>query len=415
MKNVFFDVHMHAMDLSHPNLLAFVGRIEDLGFKLVLGGLAEPFLHEKEVRLLNLLTVMENDIENYFILMEYFLRNKRPMVCGPRPIRIDDREFDTIILTPLLMDFGAKNISTDTFYNMALGKPVAGQTADVLKAIRKYCEWELTPGGIQQRYPTRRTSDGRAPLFEIYPFMGLNTVNYSKEEIKDLLDRCFSEYTGARQDLKANMGTFDGDVGNVRSNVFAGIKLYPPLGFDPWPEHNSEELDKVNLLYDSCRQKQIPVTAHCSDGGFIACDESEKYTHPDKWRKVLINHPKLKLNLAHFGNQGKGLGIFYKDSWREAVISLILSFDNVYADISCLGLDEEFYGKLSDLLIERSGPIGDKLSDRLLFGTDYMINLLWEQSYNHYLTRFIETGELDPAIKIKLCNTNPARFLFKAE
>jgi hypothetical protein len=48
MEKIFFDIHMHAMDMSHPNLLAFANRIHWLGFKLALGGLAELFLHQEK-------------------------------------------------------------------------------------------------------------------------------------------------------------------------------------------------------------------------------------------------------------------------------------------------------------------------------------------------------------------------------
>jgi hypothetical protein len=48
----------------------------------------------------------------------------------------------------------------------------------------------------------------------------------------------------------------------------------------------------------------------------------------------------------------------------------------------------------------------------MMFGTDYMMNLLWERSYNDYLRRFIQTDKIDEEIKIKMCNVNPAKFIF---
>ena len=368
MDKIFFDIHMHAMDLSHPICLAFIKRLHGVGVDLIFGGVAEPLLESK---ILNLLTVMENDISDYFILMEYFLKTKPPAFCGADgPIRIGDREFDTIVLTPLVVDFGFKHIKTDTFYNMALGKPVDGPTGDNLKAIKKYLNFEFKPTDGDEGTTIPRVS---RPIFEIYPFMGINPVNYHYDEMKERLDRCFSGYTGQRDDLKTYMGAFDGPPENIGSNVFAGVKLYPPLGFDPWPEDNPDEMRKVEYIYNLCQSMQIPVTVHCSDGGFIASPESADYTNPVKWREVLQSFPNLKLNLAHFGNQGKVLGIIDKDSWRETVIELILAYDNVYTDISCLGFDGGFYEKLKDVL---GDPAFAKLSERIMFGTDFMIVLM---------------------------------------
>jgi hypothetical protein len=403
MDRTFFDIHMHAMDLSHPNLVAFINRIHGLGLDLIFGGVAETFLKNE---VLNLLTVMENNIEDYFILMEYFLKSKQPAFCGAEgPIRIGGREFDTILLTPLVVDFGFKHIKTDTFYNMALGKPVDGQTVDNLNAIKKYCSFEFKPTDTDDGTAVPRISQ---TVFEIYPFLGINPVNYEYNDMQTLLQRCFSGYTGLRENLKSHMGKFDGVLKNVGSNVFAGVKLYPPLGFDPWPDGKPDEMKKIIYMYDLCVSKQIPVTIHCSDGGFIACAESADYTNPLKWREVLHRFPGLKLNLAHFGNQGK---IFAGDSWRETVIELIIAYDNVYTDISCLGFDEGFYGKLKDVL--HDPDTFDRLASRIMFGTDFMIDLLWGPSYNDYLARFIQTNEINDEVKVKMCNENPARFLFK--
>lgn len=418
MKRTFFDIHMHAMDLSHPNLLAFIKRIKWLGPELILGGLAEPFLREEEEKLLNLLTVMENSIDDYFILMEYFLKSKEPIPDGKGVFRIGAREFDTILLTPLIMDFGFKHIKTDTFYNMALGKPVVGQTVDILNAIRKYCKYEFVPR-------VGRTGEGTIaprvsrPIFEIYPFLGINPLIYDPDRLEKMLDRCFSGYSGKRDDLHARMGTFDGAIEKVGSNVFAGVKLYPPLGFDPWPEGDGDGMNKVRYLYGLCQEKQIPVTVHCSDGGFAVDDNAHDYTNPEKWRRVLAEFPHMKLNLAHFGKQGNTAIVIPHHKWRETVIDLMLTHDNVYTDISCLAFDDDFYHELDELLGGFEPAKRERLISRILFGSDFMINLLWAHSYNEYLRTFIETGQLGDtpqageAMKVRFCNENARRFLFR--
>ena len=94
-ENTFYDVHMHAFNLSHPYLLAFVRRFKIkpshreifrwLGPVLALLApvimenplferYVEPRIKRRLNRLTNLLAVMENDLGSYFLLVEDCLR-----------------------------------------------------------------------------------------------------------------------------------------------------------------------------------------------------------------------------------------------------------------------------------------------------------------------------------------------------
>jgi len=55
---------------------------------------------------------------------------------------------------------------------------------------------------------------------------------------------------------------------------------------------------------------------------------------------------------------------------------------------------------------------GSGIGDGLLFGSDFLINLLWSPSYNDYLCNFLETPYLTEEQKMAMCATNPERFLF---
>jgi hypothetical protein len=71
-----------------------------------------------------------------------------------------------------------------------------------------------------------------------------------------------------KQKLLQKMGTLHLDITEIPEKkgvpkvtekkdfnyIFAGIKLYPPLGYDPWPAKN-EEREKVKLLYHKCLEK----------------------------------------------------------------------------------------------------------------------------------------------------------------
>ena len=417
-ERTFFDIHLHAMDLSHPNLMAFLKRKNSwLGLKMIFGGLAEPFIKEKKLKFVNLLSVMENYIEDYFCLMEYYLLNKYADPGNPNSFKVStdatfkigEQTLDTILLTPLIMDFGYKNIQLPTFYDQAPRKPVIEQSEDIFRAINKYCTCQLVqiPGAPNRDgFNTVPRPTDKHRLLEIYPFMGINTQNYDLAELQQMLTRFFGGYSHQRSALYANMGQFQDTMKNVGSNFFAGIKLYPPLGFDPWPV-NATELGKVQWMYRFCEEKKIPVTAHCNDGGFAVDDGAQERTHPNKWKQVLKEHPTLRLNLAHMGKQEKALIFFPRSEWREIVIELVSTYENAYADISCLAFDDQFYEGLRDILDNHH-----KLEKKILFGSDFMINLQWSPSYNDYIDRFSRTPRLTEAQKIKLYQSNAYDFLF---
>ncbi|MCK4824656.1 amidohydrolase family protein, partial [bacterium] len=302
-------------------------------------------------------------------------------------------------LTPLMMDFGYKDIkdNPNTYYNELSKKPIVEQVVDVFNGIKKYRN--ARPNGI----------------LEIYPFLGLNTKYYDIDRIKTMLDKYFDNYKVSRQDLNNNMGEFDGDIDHLGSNFFAGIKVYPPLGFDPWPD-DEEQRKKVKYLYDYCCQKGIPITTHGSEGGFVVVPKKEQkaYTAISKWDTVLgeKKYSKLKLNLAHFPIREKLLWIFPKKKRLRKILDLVLKYDNVYVDFSCRALNDDYYVALRDLINQSSNQLKTRLKKRILFGSDFTINLMSIESYNGYLEIFSRIDSFDPAEKDGFCNANPEQFLF---
>ena len=405
MKN-FYDIHFHAFNLSHPNILAFLSRI-NLRLLFMTTPVSAPIMGicgwDKRVR--NLLTMLENDLGNYFLVLEYYLR-KSAHVRGNYIITGDNqyaREdiYEKIILCPLIMDFGYKNILSKTFYRIPAQKPVAEQTTDLLNGINFYNNHHLRVTEASGKIPrvAHAPAQKKEKLFEIYPFLGLNPANYTYAGIIKLLDEFFCDYDGKHATAYENMGGKSG---------FAGIKLYPPLGFDPWPD-DPEEKQKNHYLYSYCEKKQIPITTHCSDGGFAVCDEAQEFTNPAKWRAVLEHYPQLKINFAHLGKQDKKKFIlFSKTAWQKDVLALLKDYPNTYADFSCTAFDDKYYRELARLIRDNPGAAAGKL----LFGSDFMINLLWCDSYNEYLELFLKTGQLARENKQALCSDNPARFLW---
>lgn len=453
-ERTFFDIHMHAFNLSHPSIAAFVRRTlrefvrglwspsrwpQIAGVVLVavlfaalwtvlalvslfpylrvplrllisrLWGLARKAIRPVE----NLLAVLESDISSQFLMLEDCLRDETNELLRPDGLRIGGTTYPRVVLTPLMMDFGYKGRTAPGQaqrprfrYDKRGGKPIVEQVIDVFGGIRTYKHSD-SDAKLAVKYPGLRAGTERA--FEIYPFLALNPSNYPLEKLRELLDKYFTGYTGRRSDLRERMGTFDGDIHHLGVHAFAGIKVYPPLGFDPWPAKDRTARAKIELLYARCSDQGIPVTAHGGSGGFAILPPRELHalTSVGKWAAALCRFPELKLNLAHFP-----MSRLEAQRLKET-LDLVLEYDNLYVDISCRAIAETYYKRLRALLDRLDEEDGAKLTARLLFGTDFAVNLMWIASYNRFLDRFSRTPSLTLEEKDAICSVNPERFLFK--
>jgi len=444
MVRKFYDIHYHLFDLSHPNLSAFLLR-DDLitkeavsevmgklpfGFKLAPvwamsrfpGKITErikDYLKYDANHLLNLLSVIENPVEYHFLFSEYFLLNDNIYFN-----RTNTGGYDKIVLCPLLIDFGNKSMDRpDWLCSYSPAKPIANQVVALLNAIYFYYNYDIIihPDKPEKFKLIPTSSQVEDKLFEIYPFLGLNTQNYDLSEITEMFDKYFSGYeddkTPADRQNKMfrRLGTAKVDLEDMifrrkeienpyyYSYLFAGIKLYPALGFDPWPSDNTHELDKVKFLYSECIRRKLPVSVHCSDGGYKTSPYAVSYTDPsNKWRMVLSKpeYKNLKINFAHMGSQKSG-----RKDWQQVILKSIEENRNVYTDCSCLTPDKGDYVKVRDIMNQNT-------ESNILFGTDFIINLIWSHSYTEYLQNFIQTSFLDSRQKKLISEVNPERFLF---
>lgn len=462
----FYDIHFHAMDLSHANITAFINCfIEDhknllnqkliketlkktIGFwkKLILPIIPFSYLSKtlfneiqnvlKEGEILNkinkirnLLSYMESSIMYDFLVVEYFLKHgkngKSKLVSADNKLQINKETYEKMVICPLIMDFGYMNIDNDhIFYNIPPQKPITSQIKDLFKAIGTYYNNDISINEVNGRikFESKKIDfDKSRKLFEIYPFMGINPANYKYSEIKEMLNKYFSDFNKndtkeeRQRKLYEKMGTFDGNLENKENckNIFTGIKLYPPLGFDPWPDdcpQCEEKKDdcacdkpKVKLLYKTCVDRNIPIITHCSTGGFKAAPNHNDLTSPcTKWAEVLKHYPGLKIDFAHFGSDD--------ENWQKKITEYILDPQyKVYTDFSCIAENDEYYKNLENTINKSENS--DLLCKRILFGTDFMINMIWFESYNEYLQYFINTSYLTNN-KVNFCNTNSEEFLF---
>jgi hypothetical protein len=449
----FYDIHMHAFNLSHPSAGAFLRRIARevarklvrcrhlkeawaiVGLSVILGILWIAFgavwliprarrwirrliqkgfdrVRKQVLSAVNLLSVLENDLGSFFFLMENCLRETpHRLLDEENRLHVAGETYTEIVLTPLMMDFGYKakqpsaavNRGWSYHYDKPAGKPIVEQVVDVFNAIRTYGT-RLSGPDLAKTF--EYLDSGAKRVFRIYPFLGLNPANYSTQGITRLLDKYFGEYTCRKEDLDRNVGAFNGDIDAITSNFFAGIKVYPPLGFNPWPT-DSEDRKKVEEIYRRAQEKGIPITCHGGHGGFrvVTKDEAKTLAAVAKWEAVLGAFEGLKLNLAHFP-------MAQEKARREGTLALVLGRDNVYVDISCRATKKTYYDNLRDLLDDLDPADRAKLLARTLFGSDFAVNLMWIESYNAYVRLFSETKALTPEEKVAMCSTNPERFLF---
>jgi hypothetical protein len=398
--------------MAHPSLYGFLENIRqsstgDIIKEVVNFNEYLPVRNLTTTRrsLLNLLAVMEHDVGGMFLLMEddlagVFRKEDAPFISN-NELTVAGHTYDRIVLTPLLMDFNTPSLrAKDIYYNRPPKKPMQKQIEDTLEGIKFYLKQR--PKG----------------LLEIYPFLGINPANYTFDQMRKFLNDYLGFSSISRHLFyKTFTALSQWDMGEpiAGKGLFAGVKLYPPLGFDPWPEEDKNALMKVNYLYEFCQKRRIPITTHCDDQGYrtIPIEQSQKWTSPHHWRKVLNHYPQLKLNFAHFGRQySKRFGNKKEPNWYDAIIELCCEYDHVYTDFSFTGAKPDFYAELAETLADLPKPKRDVLSRKIMFGSDFMINLLEIDSYYDYYKLFDESP-LSSNLKNKFCSENPSRFLFE--
>jgi predicted TIM-barrel fold metal-dependent hydrolase len=233
---------------------------------------------------------------------------------------------------------------------------------------------------------------------------------------------------------KANIG---------KGKPFIGIKLYTPNGYSPTDPLLYGAESKKGGMYEFCEKNGIPITVHNSDGGFATLahqvkingdiylngklvkannamvkfkysifekgainERAKTLNHPLLWEKVVQKYPGLIINLAHFGG-GKQLekaleNLNDKSLWSNKIIELITDQRyNVFTDLSCYTNFDTI-----DKLI--NSPVLNKIKSRILYGSDFILLLLFENDFNENVNRFKDFFGDDFNI---IAGTNPQKFL----
>ncbi len=226
-------------------------------------------------------------------------------------------------------------------------------------------------------------------------------------------------------------GIVDQAIQLVTTGGFAGIKLYPALGYFPYDE-------QLYPLYSFAQKNQVPITVHASrgvvyyQGKNLASllvksrvpvpaalykkkeDIGQIFSHPLQWRLLLAEFPKLKINFAHFGGEKDWHQKIFRpqptpfdswdQNWLDQILDLMREYPNVYADISYTLYKQEFQSLLKVLLQDQ------QLRTKILFGSDYYMVFFDAQEKAFSLDLRAYLGE---ELYFQIAHENPKLFLEK--
>ncbi len=213
----------------------------------------------------------------------------------------------------------------------------------------------------------------------------------------------------------------------IEEHYFAGLKMYPPLGYYPFDK-------RLDLVLSYAEQYDIPVTTHCARGGvYFKGDIKDRkhpitgrevpksknkyltdiYTDPDNYQYLLHKFPDLKLNLAHFGGNDeweKYLQNTIVDNdgevnWFTKVCNLIKEHPNVYSDVSYTMFSKKLISLLKVILQD---PV---LKNKILFGSDFYMTEIEESEREFSINLRAGLGEQDFNL---IAQENPELFLFNS-
>lgn len=215
----------------------------------------------------------------------------------------------------------------------------------------------------------------------------------------------------------------------IEEQGFAGLKMYPPLGYYPF----DERLDQV---FAYAEKNKLPITTHCSRGGIYyqgkITDAMKKhpitgktikvtknkfltdiYTDPDNYQYLLVKYPDLKVNLAHFGGADEWdkylsntIDETGERSWFEKVRDLVKKYPNVYTDVSYTMYNQQLYPLLKTVLQDAA------VKNKVLFGSDYFMVEQEESEREFCINLRAALGESDFKL---IAEDNPKLFLFNGK
>jgi uncharacterized protein len=200
-----------------------------------------------------------------------------------------------------------------------------------------------------------------------------------------------------------------------------GVKIYPNLGYYP---HDAVLME----VYEYCEEEKLPVLAHCSPGGIrkfgLSLKEAKEFAHPENYRKILEQFPKLNLCLAHFGGSEEWERHLTGDvprssgdpTWITVIADMIRSkkYPNLFTDVSYTLFVEmpsyrpfNYFNFLNVLLEDEC------ISDHVLFGTDYY--MVEREKVSEKEVSIGLRAHLGEKLYFQIAYDNPRKYLYETE
>ncbi|MEN8136074.1 MAG: amidohydrolase family protein [Thermodesulfobacteriota bacterium] len=415
----FIDCHCHAFNfVDIPMYLTLSDKISmSTAGRLKVASGALLYLP----KLITSKNALKSQLENY---KEFVLFFERSVKRNCEEILLEIRENiktnladlddnSEILITPLVMDF-------DKLLEQEMPAQV-GKEPSVREQYKRLEEAIASP------------EVASIPNTKVCPFVGF--------DLRKLRDADKDRLEGFKNFWSANNTLGKTSISDLESGKLLGIKLYPPIGFNPCPPNIHENYKK---FYKWCCQNDIPLTTHCQKGSYSAGEEKknlDRHTTPENWKR-LLNKPEfknLRINFAHLGGE-TGLDDMFepfrtdKDSWTYILIQLLKNYPNTYADIAAYNYAKKEHRNNLAKIFEKdaAGKFGKgqyNLTDKLLWGSDVPMVISdktyregfkskGKAGYSHYFKGFIESLEASSLeaeqvkdIIKKMTNDNPKKFL----
>ncbi|KIC21844.1 hypothetical protein RA20_02730 [Leisingera sp. ANG-Vp] len=176
---------------------------------------------------------------------------------------------------------------------------------------------------------------------------------------------------------------------------FAGLKIYPRMGFAP------DHPDLMEEIYPLVSDLNLPVMTHCSRGGVqgkrICNYRGDAFTRPKAYLPVLRRFPQMRICLAHFGGQDDWVDYAAaqptrgNENWMVQIREMIGSgeFPNLWTDISYTMFHFQDLAPILKLILTGGSLEARRLRSRVLFGSDF------------YMTRQEELSERAVCIRLR--------------
>ena len=216
----------------------------------------------------------------------------------------------------------------------------------------------------------------------------------------------------------------------VESQGFAGVKLYPPLGFrpignqpgkvfgqKPGKKATGRELnDELMRLYRWCVEEDVPLKSHGNDS--LAADTcSGANASPEYWGRVL-NTPglsDLRVNVAHFGGfEGAPDDCpAHPVSWEELAARLADKNPGIYADLGYWTEVTSINGTPDFTTVDKIKGLMQtypNLENQILYGSDWSM-IGREPNHNGYLRDVKAAIGMLGVDQTKLMSDNALRYL----